>query len=340
MSKYDVYAMGNALVDLEYQVDYSVLNTLNIDKGIMTLVDEARYQSLLQQLQLTPHLRACGGSAANTLQAINQFGGRGFYSCKVAADPAGDFYIHDLHRSGVDTNHLTHSRDDGKTGHCIVLLTPDADRTMSTYLGASADYNATEIDKTALINSHFLYIEGYLVSKPQARQAAIDAKQIAEQQRVQTVLTLSDPNMVQHFNHGMHEMIGSGVDFLFANKKEAFLFTQCDDIIDAAQALKNFAKRFIITLGPKGSLLFDGKQFIEIKPYDVEVVDTLGAGDMFAGAYLYALTQNLSHQQAADFASVASACMVAEHGPRLSQKKSAHVRKRGFEYLQKAVISA
>lgn len=326
MSTYDVYALGNALVDMEYTVAPEDLTRLNIDKGVMTLVDEAHQLRIMAHLREHDHHRGSGGSAANSIIALSQFGGCGYYSCKVADDELGHFYLKDLTDGGIATRD-TQFLDQGDTGRCVVLVTPDSDRTMCTYLGISGNLSVHELDTDALRASQWFYTEGYLVTSDTARVAAIEARKIAEQAGVKTALSLSDPNMVSFFKDGLKEMIGDRVDLIFANEAEAMGMAETDDLSQAVEALKSMAREFAITRGPKGALVFDGRELIDIDPVPVKAVDTVGAGDMFAGAFLYGLTQGWSHAQAGRLASAASAKLVTSLGPRISRAESQAVLK-------------
>jgi sugar/nucleoside kinase (ribokinase family) len=317
MSTYDVYALGNALVDMEYEVEPADLHHLNIDKGVMTLVDEAHQLRIMEHLRERNHHRGSGGSAANSVIALAQFGGSGWYSCKVADDELGHFYLKDLRAGGVATRD-TSFLEEGDTGRCVVLVTPDSDRTMCTYLGISGNLSLHELDQDALKASRWFYTEGYLVTSDTARVAAIEARKLAERSGVRTALSLSDPNMVRFFKDGLRDMIGERLDMVFANEEEAMGMADADNLDDAVAYLKTVAREFAITRGPKGALVWDGEQAIDIDPVPVTPVDTVGAGDMFAGAFLYGLTQGWSHQRAGDLASAASARLVTTLGPRVS----------------------
>jgi len=329
MTKYHVYGIGNALVDKEFEVKDDFLKATNIDKGLMTLVEQDRLVEILEKLKATFGLkkRASGGSAANTIIAVSYFGGNTFYSCNVANDETGDFYVKDLKAAGVDTN-LGDDREEGTTGKCLVMVTPDAERTMNTYLGITADLSDKHLDEEAIKASEYLYIEGYLVSSDSARPAAIEAKRIAEANGVKTAFTFSDPAMVQFFKDGLVEMIGDGVDLLFCNEAEALNYCGVDTIESAVEQLKKIAKSFVITLGSKGALVFDGKNQLNIAPHTITAVDSNGAGDMFAGAFLYAITHGYSYQQAGDLASLASAEVVSNFGPRLESEKHGTIKEK------------
>ncbi|AOE49543.1 adenosine kinase [Kangiella sediminilitoris] len=315
--KYDLYALGNALVDIEVEVQESELERLGVEKGVMTLVDEERHDYLLGHLEGKVHQRASGGSAANSVIALAQLGGKAFHSCKVAKDEAGEFYSNDLNSAGV-ANTLLHLEDNhGKTGKCLVMITPDADRTMNTFLGISSELKDKDINFEALDNSQFLYIEGYLVSSPEAHQAAIKARNFARDNGVKVATTLSDPNMVRFFKNEIEQVLDGGVDLLFCNHDEALEFTGVDTIEKALVILSQKAKQVIITLGKEGALSFDGQDEHHIQPFNVKAVDTNGAGDMFAGAFMFGLTNGLSWAETGKLASFASAHLVTQFGPRL-----------------------
>ena len=316
--KYDVYGIGNALVDMEFEVSADFLQKASIEKGLMTLVDENRQTEIINTLHGIQHKRSCGGSAANTMIAVSQFGGKSFYSCKVASDETGDFYFKDLMDNGVETNLSSSSLEPGVTGKCIVLITPDADRTMNTFLGITQTLSTKELIEDNIKNSHYVYIEGYLVASPTGKEAAIKAKKIADTHNVKTALTFSDVNMVNFFADGLKEMIGSGVDLLFCNEAEALAYTKASNVEEAAVLLKKVAKTFAITMGAKGAMLFDGKREIYVVTMPVVAIDTNGAGDLFAGAFLYAINNGMNFPEAAKLGCMSSSLLVTQFGARLA----------------------
>jgi sugar/nucleoside kinase (ribokinase family) len=315
---YDIYGIGAALVDTEITLSDEDLHTFGIEKGVMTLVDEARQTSLIAHLKdhLVASKRASGGSGANTIIAASYFGCRNFYSCKVSNDENGQFYLADMQAAGVATPaHIT--PPDGITGKCLVMITPDAERTMNTFLGISAELSVEELDFEAVKNARYVYIEGYLVTSPTGRAAAIQLRQRAESHGVKTALSLSDPAMVQFFRDGLLEMIGERVDIIFCNRDEAMGFTQTDNFEQACERLKQLARQFAITCGAQGAVLFDGTDLHTVSAPQVQAVDTNGAGDMFAGAFLYGIAQGWAFQRAGQFANLAASRVVAQFGPRL-----------------------
>ena len=322
MKKFDVYAIGNALVDIEYHATAHQLLEMEIDKGVMTLIDEQRQNSLIAQLGESHESMTCGGSAANTIIALAQMGARTHLDCRVSSDMTGQIFARDLHDSGVNSNLDFKPLPAGVTGKCLVFVTPDADRTMNTFLGVSGELDTSDIDTDAIKHSEYIYIEGYLASSENTRDAAIEARRIAESREIKTSLTLSDPNMVKFFRESIESMIGDRVDLLFANDDEARELARTDSLDEAVQLFKKISRSFAITRGKDGALLFDGDALIEIKPVQVQAIDTLGAGDMFAGAFLYGLCEGMSFHQSGDLASLASAKIVTQFGPRLKTEQT------------------
>lgn len=322
--KYDVYGIGNALVDKEFEVTEDFLANHGIQKGMMTLIDEATQQRLLAELNATFGLkkRASGGSAANSIVAISQFGGKTFYACKVANDEPGEFYMHDLHAAGVTTKlDQVRCSCEGVTGKCMVMVTPDAERTMNTFLGITADFSESELHLEELQQAKYLYIEGYLVTSDTSRAAALKAREIAEQHGVKTALTFSDPAMVRFFRAGIDEIIGNGVDLLFCNREELAIFTGTEDLEAGIAAARHLTHKLVVTLGSQGALVVDDSGYTHIDPHPVQAVDTNGAGDMFAGAFLYGITQGMDNAQAGKLASLAASRIVTVFGARLSKQE-------------------
>ena len=318
MSKqYDVYGIGNALVDIVTEVDLDFFVNNGIEKGVMTLVDEKRQHELIQAIDMKKSKMSCGGSAANTMIGVSQFGGKGYYSCLVAKDDLGRFFLQDLKRNGVSTNLTPETCPSGITGKVLVMTSPDAERTMNTFLGISSSLSPDHLDENALLNSSYLYLEGYLVTSSSGLEAMKEAKKTAERHDIKRALTFSDPSMVKYFSKQMQEIIGASVDLLFCNEEEAMIYTGTDTLHEAREKLKEVAKHFVITLGANGAMIYDGDTFISIEPYKVKALDTNGAGDMFAGAFLFGITHGHSYAEAGKLASLASSRVVTQFGPRL-----------------------
>jgi len=327
MTKYHVYGVGNALVDIEFDIGNDKLQELGVDKGLMTLIELDRHHELLAQLQDFEGNKCSGGSAANTVIGAAQLGAKAFYSCKVADDETGTFYMRDLAASGVDSNLDMENREAGVTGKCLVLITPDAERSMNTYLGITQKISERELDTDAIQQSEYVYIEGYLVPEPNARAAAIKARETAEQAGAKTALTLSDPNMVQYFRDGLLEIAGDKLDLCFSNEAEAKLMFDANDLAGAVDGMKTLARQFSITLGAEGALLYDGQDTLTIPATKVDVVDTNGAGDIYAGSFLYGITHGMTFAEAGQLACASASKLVTQHGARLNLTETQEVLK-------------
>lgn len=317
---YHVYGIGNALVDMEFETNEEFFKEKGIEKGLMTLIEKEQQEELLNGLEERFGLkkRAGGGSAANTVVAVSQFGGKTFYACKVADDEPGDFYMKDLAEAGVKTK-LSDVKDEGVTGKCMVMVTDDAERTMNTYLGITTDFSIKDLHIDELKNSEYLYIEGYLVTSDVSRNAAIHARRIAGENNVKTAFTFSDPAMVTYFKEGVTEIIGDGVDVLFCNEEEAQTYTGKDSLDEAITELQKIASKVVVTLGSKGAKITTGDKSVDIEASLVTAIDTNGAGDMFAGAFMYGLTQGMSDHDAGKLASESATRIVTTFGARLEK---------------------
>jgi sugar/nucleoside kinase (ribokinase family) len=317
MATYSIYGIGAALVDTEVEVSDAFLASAQIDKGVMTLVDEPRQAELLAALasQNTHMLRKCGGSVCNSVVAASSLGAKAFFSGKVADDSDGQLYINDLQEAGVAFHSA--GQESGITGKCLVMVTDDAERTMNTFLGASEALSAREIDQAALVDSEWFYVEGYLVTDEARTLATKAAVETAKANNVKVAISLSDPFVVAVFGDALREVIGGGVDLIFCNKDEAMAFTRTESLEAGAEGLKQYTKTFAITDGAKGAITFDGNIVNQSKGVEARAIDTNGAGDMFAGAFLYAITLGKSYAWAADLANDCAARVVAQFGPRL-----------------------
>jgi|TARA_B100000315_G_scaffold137571_1_gene126651 fructokinase len=330
MNDYNVYGVGNAMVDTEYEVNDEFLQRLSVSKGIMSLIDDDRKAALISELdnQFTLKNRTGGGSAANTMVAVCQFGGTAFYSCRVGDDDVGDFFRSDLDRIGVHSN-LGSKRNAGITGQCLVMITPDAERSMNTCLGISGDLASTDLLPDAIRSSDYLYLEGYLASSETAREVALEAREIARKAGVKVSLTLSDPAMVSGFRDVFEQFTAGGVDLIFCNREEALIWSNRDSLDAATEELKKSARTFVITLGAEGALVYDGHDCCTIESYPITAIDSNGAGDMFAGAFLYGLTHGHSYANAADLANRSAAHLVSQFGARLQREEQQQLMQAG-----------
>ena len=328
MKKYNIYGIGAALVDSEVEVSDEFLSKASIDKGVMTLVDESRQAELLGSLaaESSSMLRKCGGSVCNSVVAASSLGAQAFFSGKVADDEDGQLYIGDLKEAGVDFHSA--GQEPGITGKCLVMVTDDAERTMNTFLGASEALSAREIDQAALIDSEWFYVEGYLVTDEARTVATKAAVELAKSNGVKVAISLSDPFVVSVFGDALRQVIGDGVDLIFCNKDEATAFTGTETLEAASEALKQYTKTFAITDGAKGAITFDGSSLEQSAGVKAKAIDTNGAGDMFAGAFLYAITAGKNYGWAASLANDCAAKVVARFGPRLDPDDFTSIKQR------------
>jgi sugar/nucleoside kinase (ribokinase family) len=315
---YDLYAIGNALVDSEYEVSDARLQAMGVDKRHMTLIDAKRRAELLQHLHDIGSRRTGGGSAGNTVVALAQLGGKAFYSCRVADDELGAFYTQDLIANGVTTN-LSHAAPaPGQTGSCMVMVTPDAERSMCTFLGATAELDQAALHAQDIVRSKIYYMEGYLAASPSGLQAALQGRQIARDAGVALATTLSDVSMINYCRPGLDAIVGQGLDYLFCNEEEAQVWCGSQDLDVISHQLSQLARTVCLTRGPQGCVVLEGAQQTAVPAAPVKALDTNGAGDMFAGAFLYAVTHGHSHAQAAWLANQAAARVVSQYGNRLT----------------------
>lgn len=323
MPYYDLYAIGNALVDSDYEVSDDQLHALGVAKRHMTLIDAERKAHLLAGINAQHARRAGGGSAGNTVVALAQLGGKAFYSCRVADDELGRFYRDDLASYGVASNLHKQPLSSGETGTCMVMVTPDAERSMSTFLGATAEIDATALDAEAIADSRIFYMEGYLAASPTGMDAVVKGRAIARAAGVKLACTLSDMSMINFCRAGLEAMVGDstsgGLDYLFANEEEAQTWCGSQDLDAVCAQISTLATVVCLTRSAKGCIVLEGGVRTAVPAAKVIAVDTNGAGDMFAGAFLYAVTRGHSHAHAAWLANQAAGRVVSQFGNRLPQ---------------------
>ncbi|MBF0124633.1 MAG: adenosine kinase [Magnetococcales bacterium] len=325
MSGYDVYSIGHALVDIELEVSDDFLQQAGLQKGSMQLVDQARQLELTQLLRHRTMKRSCGGSAANSAIAVAQLGGTVFHVGKVADDDNGRFYAADMQANGV-ANELLTRLEAGDTGCCLVFITPDAERTMCTFLGVSETLSRQNLSATALQNARWLYVEGYLVSSPTALEAALEAVALARQQGVKVAFTFSDVNMLRYCRAQMDAVIGAGVDLLFCNQSEACHYASADQVAAAIRRLREVAAGVCVTLGGQGAMVYHDGREIEIVAPPVAAVNTNGAGDLFAGAFLYGITHGHDLAISGQLACQAASRLVTQFGARLTKDQNQKIK--------------
>ena len=311
----DVFGIGNALVDIQAQVSDEQLNSSGFEKGIMTLVDDDQQRLVLQSLDGLPLNRCAGGSAANTIIAVANLGGQAAYTGKVAGDETGRFFLDDMRQQGVTIE--VPPATAGQTGTSAILITKDAQRTMLTNLAVSGTLTEADVDEKLIADATYVYIEGYLLTGDSTKAAAYRAIEAALTHNVRIAFTASDPFLVNLMRDEIISLIEGPVDLFFCNEEEAKSLTQMDDPVKCAREIHRHAENVALTLGASGSLLMHDGELIPIEGVDVDAVDTTGAGDMFAGALLYGITNGLTWKEAGHLASHAAAKIVTRLGARM-----------------------
>ncbi len=315
--KTDVYGIGHALVDLQYSISDSFLDGHGIAKGVMTLLSEDEQDTFCRALADNDHAASSGGSAANTMIAIARYGGHAHYSFKVGDDDWGRFYRDDLEAAGVTSGSAVES--EGTTGKCLVMVTPDADRTLNTFLGMSSEVGPGQLENDVIHGSKFVYVEGYLVTSDTGHDAALKAIEAARAGGSAVALTLSDPAIVGAFTERFQQLLSPSVDLLFCNEDEAAALTGESGRTAACLSLKRQARRVCVTCGADGALVMDESDEVpqHVAGRAVDAVDTTGAGDAFAGGVLFGLTHGYGLREAAILGNFAAAEVVSDYGPRL-----------------------
>lgn len=318
MKHYDVFGVGNALVDIIVFLEDSFLKEKNIQKGIMTLVDEAEQGSLLVDLlEYKKNLRS-GGSAANTMIALANSGGTGCYTGKVSHDTYGEFYKKDIEEAGI---HFETKPDPaGHTGTCLIMTTPDAERTMLTSLGISVTLKPSDIDEARLKASQYAYIEGYLWDGASTKAASELTMKLAKENGVKVSFTYSDPFCVNRAKDEFIQLTKNYVDVVFCNLEEAYALTGADSAESAVDGLAKIAPMVFMTAGKDGAYVaYDGKKSL-VPGFPVKPLDTTGAGDSFAAGVLYGLTHGYTPEKSARWGNYVASRVVQEIGPRLTVK--------------------
>ena len=320
MKKFDVFGIGNALVDCVCLVSDSFLDDNNIEKGLMTIVDDKKQKSIIEKIKDTDPFIQSGGSVPNSIYTLSNLGGSGYLSFLISNDSYGNLYLNDIKKSGINTADKKYFFGDGMTGSCLVLTTPDAERTMNTCLGASSNFSIKNINFDDLKLSRYLYIEGYLVTSDVAIEAIKKSISFSIENDVKISLTFSDLSMVKYFREKFLNILNHKIDLLFCNQEEAKTFTGENDFKKCCEKMLEYSELVVITKGDKGSLIISNSgENIEIEPINVTPLDTVGAGDTYAGAFLYGINNGLSLRKSGELASSLSSKVVTKLGPRLDK---------------------
>ena len=314
MAEYDLVGIGNALVDVLAPVDDAFLAEHALDKGAMTLVDADRASAIYGKMP--PAQECSGGSCGNTMAGFASLGGKGTFVGKVRDDQLGNVFRHDMQSIGVDFT--TPAATDGPpTGSCLVLITPDAQRTMCTNLGAATNLGPGDIDKAIIQAAKVVYMEGYLFDPPDAQDAFVTAADYAHDAGRKVSITLSDPFCVDRHRHAFQMLVQDHTDILFGNEEEIKALYQVDDFDTALQHVRGHCEIACLTRSSKGSVVLSGDEVHIIDPMPLEkVVDTTGAGDQYAAGFLYGYTQGKDLQTCGRIATLSATEVISHVGAR------------------------
>ena len=311
---YDVVGIGNAIVDVLVQADDDLIDNFELTKGTMALVDEAQAERLYASVG--PGLETSGGSAANTLAGVAQLGGRAGFIGRVRNDQLGGIFTHDIRSVGArfDTPAAT---EGPSTARCLILVTPDAQRTMCTYLGASVGLDPADLDLDMVAQAKVLYLEGYLWDSDEAKAAFITAAEVARAHGGEVALSLSDAFCVERHRESFQELVDGHVDILFANEMEITALYKANSFEEAADQVRGRCKLAALTRSEQGSVVLNGAGTHSVAPFQLgPLLDTTGAGDLYAAGFLHAYTQGQSVDECGRLGSLCAGQVVTQLGPR------------------------
>ena len=323
-AKYDVLGIGNAIFDVLVKTDEGFLSRHGMTKGGMALIDEARATAIYRDMG--PATEMSGGSAANTIVGIANLGARAAYVGKVKDDQIGRLYAHDIRAAGV-TFETGAAADGPATGCCYILVTGDGERTMNTYLGAAQELTPADIDAAEIAASRFVYLEGYLWDPQNAKEAFVKASRIAHESGREVALTLSDSFCVDRYRGEFLDLMRNGtVDIVFANEAELHSLYQTSDFDGALTQLRQDVKLGVVTRSEKGCVVASGDGVIAVPAYPIpSMVDTTGAGDLFAAGFMFGLVRGAGFENAGRLGALAAAEVIQHIGarPQVSLKELA-----------------
>lgn len=314
MSKFDVLGIGNAIVDIIAKCDDDTLNNLNLPKGHMQLISSEEADKLYQGMG--PAIEVSGGSAANTCAGVASFGGKSGFIGVVNDDQFGKIFAHDLNATGVSFD-TPFTDQNIPTARCLVFVTPDGERTMNTYLGACVELGSEDIDETQVQSAKVTYLEGYLFDPPRAKEAFYKASDITKSNGGRVALSLSDAFCVERHRDDFLTFIKSNVDVLFANEEEIITLFQTETLSAAADLVRQHVEIAALTQGAAGSIIINGDTTAAAPAFAVDqVVDTTGAGDLYAAGFLYGLTQGAKLEVCGSLGSLAASEIISHLGAR------------------------
>ena len=313
-SPIDLIGIGNAIVDVLVQVEDSVLESNELKKGSMILIDEKKAANLLHSIG--PGLQTSGGSAANTLAGFASLGGKAGFIGRVKNDELGHIFTNDIRSVGTEFNTVPTLKGPS-TARCLILVTPDAQRTMCTYLGASVQLEPEDIDLEMVAKSKILYLEGYLWDSPSAKKAFIASAELSKKSGGQVALSLSDSFCVDRHRESFIELVNNHIDILFANESEIISLYQSSSFEKALEKVQDKCEIAAITRSERGSVILERGNRWEIPAFKLgPVIDTTGAGDLYAGGFLHGYIQGANLFQSGCIGSLCAGQIVTQLGPR------------------------
>ncbi|MGQ0832194.1 MAG: adenosine kinase [Microthrixaceae bacterium] len=309
----DVVGIGNALVDVLTHEDDAFLEEHGLVKGAMTLIDTDRAEALYRAMGAG--IEVSGGSAANTVSGVASLGGKAAYIGRVHDDQLGAVFAHDMRASGVAFRAVP-AGNGPPTGRCLIVVTPDAQRTMNTYLGSSELFGPEHVDSELIASAQVTFLEGYLFDQPEAKEAYWKASRVAHDAGRRVSLTLSDTFCVERHRTEWRALVADQVDILFANESEALSLYEVDSFEEALSAARADVEVAVITRGAAGSVVAQGDEVVHVAPQPVEVVDTTGAGDLYAAGFLFGFTHGMPLGACGRLGSIAASAVLGHTGAR------------------------
>jgi adenosine kinase len=327
-TQFDVLCIGNAIVDVLARVEDSFLSKHGLTKGMMRLIDEETADRLYDDMG--PAVEISGGSAGNTAAGIASFGGRAAYFGKVKNDQLGDVFTHDLRSQGVSFE-SRRATEGPATARSFILVTPDGERTMNTYLGACGNFKTADVDSDIVAASRIIYMEGYLWDRPEAKEAFQRAAQIARDAGRKTAITLSDSFCVDRHRESFLSLIRQHIDIVFANESEICSLYQTPDFEAARERARADCQIAVLTRSEQGSVIVQRTQTWNVPVHHVvKVIDATGAGDLFAAGFLHGLTIGLPLDRCARLGALAAAEVISHLGARPEVKLAEHAKSVGL----------
>lgn len=324
----DVLCIGNAIVDVIARVEDSFVNRHGLVKGSMNLIDEERAEALYADMGQA--IEVSGGSAGNTAAGVASFGGKAAYFGKVKKDQLGDIYRHDMRSQGVVFDSAA-STVGPATARSFILVTPDSERTMNTYLGACVNLTVDDIDRATVEASKVTYMEGYLWDRPEAKEAFKLATAIARKAGRLTSITLSDSFCVERHRDDFMHLIRSRIDIVFANETEIKSLYQTQNFNGAMEAIRRDCAVAVLTRSEKGSVIVRGNETVEVPAHRVaKVIDVTGAGDLYAAGFLFGYTRDMPLKRCAELGGLAAAEVISHVGARPEVNLKAHAAAAGL----------